>query len=394
VTEEKVVTNESEEVESFNCEWPEDRFQQLVEGEIIEAKVILVRDDAAFVDIGGKSDLTIPLEELTHEQVISAKEVVKVGDVLKVMVTKNSRDDEKILLSKRRVDQEQVWIVLEEAQTKGIPVIGKVTEAIKGGLSVTLNGIRAFMPASQAALNFMNDLTILEGEEFPVKIIEFDRAKRRVVVSRKELLQAEREKAEIAFYSKIQENEKCQGKVTRLTDFGAFVDLGSGIEGLIHVSELSWNRVKNASELLKVGDIVEVLVTKVDSAAKRISLSMKQLQAHPWHETAAKFQEGQVVTGTVAKLESFGAFIRLAPGVDGLAHVSQLSEKRISKPDEVLQLGQEIQVKIIKLDTENRKISLSMKEVALEHEQAELGDYLKTQDESSIAQNLGDLFKK
>ncbi len=379
MTEEKVVTNESEEVEEFNYEWPEDRFQQLVEGEIIEAKVILVRDDAAFVDIGGKSDLTIPLEELTVESVASAKEVVKVGDVLQVMVTRNSRDDEKIRLSKRRVDQEQVWIVLEEAQAKGSQVKGKVTEAIKGGLSVNLDGIRAFMPASQASLNFVSDLSSLVGEEFLVKIIEFDRAKRRVVVSRKELLQAEKAKAEADFYSKIQENEKRQGNVTRLTDFGAFVDLGSGIEGLIHVSELSWNRVKNASEILKVGETVEVLVTKLDQAAKRISLSMKQLQSHPWHEAASKFQEGQIVTGKVIKLESFGAFIRLAPGVDGMAHVSQLSEKRISKPDEVLQLDQEVQAKIIKLDTENRKISLSLKEIALEKEQAELGDYLKTQ---------------
>jgi 4-hydroxy-3-methylbut-2-enyl diphosphate reductase len=386
--------NEPTETEPFNYdEWMVSRFRNLSEGQIIEVKVILVHDDAAFIDTGGKSDFSIPKEELSIKPVASARDVVKAGDVIRVMVVRGG-DDEKMRLSKRMVEQEQCWFDLESAFKEGATVNGTVTEAVKGGLSVNINSIRAFMPASQASLGPMKDLEPLVGQAFPMKILEFERGKRRVLVSRRVLLQEERNRNEQAFFSTIQEGERRQGVVTRITDFGAFVDLGSGIEGLLHVSELSWNRVKSAREVLKEGDTVEVLVTKIEPETKRISLSLKQIQAHPWDEASVKFQEGEIYPGTVVRLESFGAFIRLAPGIDGLAHISQISDKRIGKPDEVLKVGQEVAAKVLKIDNANRKISLSLREVLQDQNNQEVEQLMQEQNQEEVTQNLGDLLKK
>jgi small subunit ribosomal protein S1 len=372
-------------------EWPEDHFKDLDEGQIIEAKVIIVRDDAAFVDIGGKSDLVIPLAELSNEPATSAKELVKVGDVIKVMVTRSGGED-RILLSKRLVDQEQKWFQLEEVFKSGKTISGKVTQTVNAGLNVDIDGIRAFMPASQSGLKA--DLESLVGQTFPVKILEYDRAKKRVLVSRRVLLEEERQKAETAFFSTVQEGERRNGRVTRITNFGAFVDLGSGVEGLIHVSEMSWFRVKSPRDVLKEDDQVEVIVTKVDPAMKRISLSLKQLQSHPWDQAISQFKEDSIYPGTVVRMESFGAFVRLAPEVDGLVHISQISDKRISKPEEVLTIGQEVQAKVLKIDKANRRISLSLNQIAQDQNKQELEQFFKDQGDGAITQNLAQFFKK
>ncbi|HYH02152.1 MAG TPA: bifunctional 4-hydroxy-3-methylbut-2-enyl diphosphate reductase/30S ribosomal protein S1 [Bacillota bacterium] len=377
--------------EGFSYDWPEDRFSELRQGQIIDAKVILVRDDAAFVDIGGKSDLTITLEDISAEPVASVKDVVKVGDVIKVMVTK-AGDEDKIRLSKRLYDLEKVWVELDEALEKHSPLEGTVTEVVKGGLSVRVKGLRAFMPASQSGLGATN-LEELVGKSFPVTILELDQAKRRLLVSRRALLEEAKKKAEAAFYGTVKEGERKTGKVTRIADFGAFVDLGSGIEGLLHVSEMSWNRIKSPRELLKEGDTVEVVITKIDPDAKKISLSLKQIQAHPWDLASQKFVEEQVYPGKVVKLESFGAFVNLAPGVDGLVHISQISDKRISKPDEVLTVGDEVAVKVLKIDTANRKISLSMKQVETDKDDEKVSEFIEGQNAAPVSQNLGDLLK-
>ncbi len=377
--------------EKFDFEWPEDRFQELEEGEIIEAKVIIVRDDAVFVDIGGKNDLVIPLAELSSKPIASAKEVVKAGDIIKVMVTRSGGED-KILLSKRLVEQEQHWFVLEDAFKAGKVINGKIMEIVKGGLTVNLEGIRAFMPASQTGQK--TNLESLVGKDFPVRILEYDRSKKRVLVSRRVLLEEEKQKAEAAFFDTIHEGERKNGQVTRITDFGAFVDLGSGIEGLIHVSEMSWMRVRSPKEILKEGDKVEVVIIKVDTTSKRISLSLKQLQSHPWDQAVMQFQEGAVYPGTVVRMETFGAFVNLAQGVDGLVHISQISDKRITKPEEVLAIGQSVQAKIIKIDRANRKISLSINQVAQDQNKQELEQFMNSQGDAAITQNLGQFFKK
>jgi small subunit ribosomal protein S1 len=348
--------------EPMSCDWPDDRFRELTQGQIIEAKVILVRDDAAFVDIGGKSDLTIPVEELAVKTVNSAKELVKPGDIITVMVMRAGEED-KVRLSKRLVDQEQIWFDLETAFKEGAPVTGKVDGVVKGGLNVLIGGIKAFMPASQATLNPSKDLSDLVGQEFPVKILEFDHAKHRVLVSRRELLAAEKKRISAEFFGSIKEGERRTGTITRLTDFGAFVDLGSGIEGLIHVSELSWQRVKSAKEILNEGDRVEVLITKVDPAAQKISLSLKQIQPHPWKEGISQFKEGEIYPGTVARLESFGVFVRLAPGIEGLIHISELSWERVKSAKEILSEGDKVDVLITKIDTAAQKVSLSLRQI-------------------------------
>ena len=383
-----------EETEQMSYDWPDDRFKELEEGQIIDAKVILVRDDAVFVDIGGKSDLTIPLEELSLQPGTTAKSLVKTGDLIKVMVTRVAGDEDKIRLSKRLVEQEQVWFDLESAFSQGKEISGTVTDAVNAGLNVNVGGVKAFMPASQAALGFTKDLETLVGQTFPLKILEFDRPKRRVVVSRRALLEVAKQAAEQKFYATITAGERRTGTVTRLTDFGAFVDLGSGVEGLIHISELSWNRVKSAREIMAEGDQVEVLVTKVDQPSKRISLSLKQIQAHPWYEAIGDFHENGVYPGTVTKLEPFGAFVRLAPGLEGLVHISQISDKKISKPEEVLKVGLEVSTKILKIDPASRKIALSLREVTEDKEKKVVDQFLNAQDEGKFSQNMGDFFKK
>lgn len=377
--------------ESIGYDWPEDRFGELRQGQIIEAKVVLVRDDAAFVDIGGKSDLTITLDELTTEPVLSAKEVVKAGDIIKVMVIK-AGDEEKIKLSKRLYELEKVWVDLEEALAKQTPLEGTGMEVVKGGMSVRVKGVRAFMPASQSGLGPTN-LSELVGKSFPVTVLELDRAKHRLLVSRRALLQAEKEKAEAEFYNTAKEGERKTGKVTRITDFGAFIDLGGGVEGLLHISEMSWLRVKSPREILNEGDSVEVLITKINPEAKRISLSLKQIQPHPWDLASKNFVEGGIYQGTVVKLESFGAFVNLAPGVDGLVHISQIADRRINKPDEVLNVGDQVQVKVLKLDTANRKISLSIKQVEADKDDEAVSNFIKGQDSAGVSQNLGEILK-
>jgi small subunit ribosomal protein S1 len=377
--------------ESFSFDWPDDRFKELIPGRMIEAKVILVRDDAAFVDIGGKSDLTIPLDELTSEPVASAKEVVKAGDVINVIVTKTG-DEEKIKLSKRLCDLEKVWLDLDEAVTQGSVVSGSVIEVIKGGLSVRVKGLRAFMPASQSGMGSRN-LEDLVGKEFPIKVTEVDRSKRRLIVSRRALLEEEKKKAEAEFFATSHEGERRTGTVSRLTDFGAFINLGDGVEGLLHISEISWNRVKSPREVLKEGDAIEVLITRVDPETRKISLSLKQIQAHPWDQKIKEFEEGRVYPGTVVKLESFGAFVNLAPGLDGLVHISQISDKRIAKPDEVVKVGEAVPVKVLKIDTASRKISLSMKQVESDMETQEVNNFIEGQENAPVGQNLGDLIK-
>jgi 4-hydroxy-3-methylbut-2-enyl diphosphate reductase len=370
----------------------EERLVNLEPGQIIEAKVVLVRDDAVFVDIGGKSDFTIPITELSTTPVTSAREVVNSGDIIQVMVTRNGHDG-KILLSKRRADEEKVWQDLKEAFDTQRLVSGSVTAVVKGGLSVSLNGTRAFMPASHATLGQSRNLEPLVGQTFDLKILELDPDKRRILVSRKSILEEEHQKIEAEFFQNITEGERRKGKVTRITNFGAFVDLGSGIEGLIHISELSWNRVKHPGEILKEDDEVEVLIIKVDPDNKRLSLSLKQIEEHPWYQAAKNFNEGEVYPGTVVRLESFGAFIRLAPGVEGLAHISQLAEKRVNNPEEVLSVGQEVQAKILKIDRPNRKISLSLKQVTSDHEEEQINEFLELQQDQPFVQNLGDFIK-
>ena len=361
----------------------------LAEGEIITARVVQVQDDLAFVDVGWKSDLPITREELSLTPVETAKEAVQAGEEIRVMVVK-ADEDEGIQLSKKRADQELRWVELEEALARGELVTGRVTEKTKGGLVVDV-GVRGFVPASQAGLAFVEDLGPYIGETWAMRPLEVDRASRRVVLSRRAVLEEERARAQAEAFARLKEGEVVEGRVTRLASFGAFVDLGGGVEGLLHVSEIAWERVKDPAERLQVGEELKVQIIKVDPEARRISLSLKALHPHPWSGVAERFPEGLVIQGKVVRLAPFGAFVRLAEGIDGLIHVSQLADRRINRPEDVVSVDQEVTVKVLKVEEENRRISLSMRAVTEEAEDDKVQSYLEKQDESRIT--IGDLIK-
>lgn len=366
---------------------------RLEEGKIVEGVVVAVNDDEIAVNVGGKSDFTIPLAELTSEKVASAREVVKVGEKIKVMVLK--AEDEKTRLSKRKADEELAWQELKTDFEQHRRVAGKILHAIKGGLQVNINGLIAFLPASQADLGYVSDLSKLEGVESEFYLIDFEPKRRRAVLSRKEVLQEERDKVEAKVFAELAEGQTRKGVVTRLTPFGAFVDLGDGVEGLLHISEIAWERIPHPSARLQEGQEIEVLVTKVDREAKRISLSLKQLSPHPWSNVEEKYKVGDEVEGKVVRLTSFGAFVNLEEGVDGLIHISQLSNKRVEKPEDVVKIGDSVRAKVVKVDPEQKRIGLSLRE-AEEKKPEPSREQRQTQtipglEEKPLSSNLGDI---
>ena len=358
-------------------------------GDILEGRVVLVQDDAAYVDVNWKSDLPVPLNELSLGKVSSAQEVVKVGDTIKVMVIEIEED--KIILSRRRAEERLVWERLKTAFHEKQAVKGRVTAAVKGGLQIDLEGIPAFLPASHADLSFVPDLAVFVGQEMELYVIEFSEGRRRLVVSRRELLAEEREKAKERLFDELKAGDIRTGRITRLTSFGAFIELERGVEGLLHISEIAWERLEHPSERLQEGEEVQVKVIKVDPEAGRISLSIKQLTPHPWTTAAERYREGDIVEGEVVRLTSFGAFVRLEEGIDGLIHISQLSHDRVEKAEDVVKVGEKVRVKVLRVDTKERRIGLSRKEAEkpgkVEEEKAPAGVFLE--EDEPLSSNLG-----
>ncbi|MFO7172370.1 MAG: 30S ribosomal protein S1 [Bacillota bacterium] len=332
------------------------------EGEIITGRVVHVSPDHVLVDVGYKSEGIITKHDLTHRPIESCEQVVQVGDEIRVMVLSvDAHGEGGLRLSKRRADEIEAWQRIEEWYRNGDIIEAQVTEAVKGGLVVDL-GLRAFLPASQVERGYVNDLSRYVGQIIRVKIIELDRNKNRVILSRKKVLEEERERARQAFWASVEEGQIRTGVVKSITDFGAFIDLG-GVDGLLHVSEMSYGRVKHPSEVLKEGEEVKVKVLRLDREKGKVSLGLKQVLPDPWENVAEKYPEGSIVKGRVARLATFGAFVELEPGVDGLIHISQLADHRVAKPDEVVQPGQEVLVKVIQVRPAERRISLSLREV-------------------------------
>lgn len=332
-------------------------------GSVVKGVVIQVSDTEVMVDVGGKSEGIIPLRELSVREVESAREVVKVGDEIEVYVLRWD-DDGTILLSKKRVDMKKALDHLEEVFREGGTVSGTVVKTVKGGLLVDI-GVVAFLPASHVDEGFVRNLEDYVGQEVQVKIIEFNRNKRRgsqVVVSRKEALLEEREKQRAEFWASIEEGQIRTGKVKRLTDYGAFIDIG-GFEGLLHISEMAHARVEHPADVMSEGDVIDVYVLGVDRDKERVSLSRKKIVKSPWETILERYHEGEVVTGKVVRTAPFGAFVELEPGVDGLVHISQLSRRRIEKPEDVVEVGEQIKVKILGIDPQEKRIALSVKEL-------------------------------
>jgi small subunit ribosomal protein S1 len=362
--------------------------KRINEGDILKGTVISVSDDEVLVNIGFMSDGIVQRSELSHDGSVNPKDALKAGDEIYVYVLEVNDGEGNVALSKKLADSLKIWEDLEATYSNGATMNVTVSEVVKGGVTANLNGVRAFIPASQLSMNYVENLNDFLGKTLEVKVIEFDKDKKKVVLSRKEIEKVAAEKNKDQVWATIKKGEKRSGKVTRLAKFGAFVDLG-GIDGLIHLSELSWKRVNDPSEVVSVGDEVEVYVLDFDKAKQRISLGLKDVSENPWNKGIGKFKAGDVLEGTIVKLLDFGAFVEIEAGVQGLVHISEISEDRIAKPSDVLKVGDKVKVKVLEINKENQKIGLSIKE-AQNNNSAEL---MKYADKGDASVTIGDLFK-
>ena len=341
----------------------EGSLNQIRTGAVVTGTVIGVKDNEINLNIGYKADGVITKSEYTNDANLDLKEAVHVGDEMKVKVLKVNDGDGQVLLSYKRLAQDRALEALNEACESGEVLKGTVANATTGGLSVMKDGVRIFIPASLAGENFVKDLSKFVGEEIDFKLIECNPRKRRVIGDRKSVLKARKEEAEKALFDSIQEGMIVTGTVKNLTDFGAFIDIG-GADGLLHISEMSWGRLEHPKKVFKVGQEVECFIKSIKG--KKIGLSMKFPDQNPWLDAEEKYAIGNVVTGKVARMTDFGAFVELAPGVDALLHVSQIGKDRVNKPSDVLQLGQEIEAKVVEFNGADKKISISIKALEMD----------------------------
>ena len=333
-------------------------------GQIVTGTVISITPTEVYVDLGYKADGIIPADELSDDPSVSTGDVVKVGDEVEVFVVRVNDGEGYVKLSKKKIDAIKGWQTIEAAYESGEILTGKIVENVNRGVIALVNGSRIFIPASMASERFMKDLQPLVGTEASFKIVNIreDRRGKKAIGSIKVVAQAERAEKAAAFMADVEEGKVYTGTVKTLTDFGAFVDLG-GVDGLIPISQLSWQRIKHPSEVVKVGDQVEVTILKVDKEAQKISLGYKKLEDNPWEIAKRTFNEGDVVNVKVVRLVPFGAFVELIPGIDGLIHISQIANKRIGKPEDVLTVGEMVDAKIMDINWDEKKIGLSIREL-------------------------------
>ena len=336
----------------------DESFKTIRNGEVVEGTVIDVKPDEIILNIGYKADGIISRNEYTNEPNTDLTTVVSVGDTMEAKVVKVNDGEGQVLLSYKRLAAEKGSKRLEEAFESQEVLKAKVTQVLAGGLSVVVDETRVFIPASLVSDTYEKDLSKYEGQEIEFVITEFNPRKRRIIGDRKQLLTAKKEEMRKELFERLHVNDGVEGTVKNVTDFGAFIDLG-GADGLLHISEMSWGRVENPKKVFKVGDVVKVFVKEIND--DKIALSMKFEETNPWNNAAEKYAVGTVVTGKVARMTDFGAFVELAPGVDALLHVSQISREHVEKPSDVLKVGQEIEAKIVDFNEEEKKISLSVK---------------------------------
>jgi small subunit ribosomal protein S1 len=332
------------------------------DGDIMEGVVVKIDRDEILLDIGYKSEGVIPSKELSIRHDVDPDEVVSVGDRIEALVLQKEDKEGRLILSKKRAQYERAWGRIEETMASGRTIKGPVIEVVKGGLILDI-GLRGFLPASLVDLRRVRDLQPYIGTELECKIIELDRNRNNVVLSRRAFLEESQSEGRKKFLENLQKGERRKGTVSSIVNFGAFVDLG-GVDGLVHVSELSWKHVDHPSEVVTVGQEVEVEVLDVDLERERVSLSLKATQEDPWKEFERRYKAGEVIPGQVTKLVPFGAFVRVAQGIEGLVHISELSHEHIDTPESVLSVGDEVQVKVVDVDVSRRRVSLSMRQVA------------------------------
>ncbi|MCL2406454.1 MAG: 30S ribosomal protein S1 [Defluviitaleaceae bacterium] len=345
-----------------------DSFESMLEGvnmtlrtgETVRGKVIKVSNGEVYVDLGYKSDGIIQKGEYSDDPGKDPTSELKPGDEIDVYVTRVNDGEGNVLLSRKRAEGRKNMLDLEAAFKNGTPMPGTITEIIKGGCIALINGVRTFVPSSQVAHRFISDLSELKDKEFNFMILEFDKKAKRIIAGRRDLAAKEIEEAKEKAFSTIREGDRITGKVSRITRFGAFVDLGS-VDGLIHVSELSWGRIRRVTDAVKEGDTVEVVVVGIDMEKGKISLSLRGVSEDPWANIEERLPIGSIVDGKVARITSFGAFVQIEEGIDGLVHISQVAGRHIDKVEDELKVGQDIKVKVTNIDIEKKRVSLSKK---------------------------------
>ncbi|MBE5957821.1 MAG: 30S ribosomal protein S1 [Lachnospiraceae bacterium] len=350
-------------------------FEQMLEesiktihtGEVVDGTVISVKEDEIVLNIGGKADGILTRNEYSNTPNVDLTTVVKVGDTMTVKVLKLNDGDGQVLLTYKRLAAEKANKALEEAFENKTVLKGTVVQ-VNSGLNVSVDEAKVFIPASLVSDVFEKDLTKYQGQEVEFVITEFNPRKRRIIGDRKQLLVAKKEELQKELFSKIEVGMTVEGVIKNITDFGAFVDIG-GVDGLLHISEMSWGRVGNPRKLFKVGDSVKAFIKEINE--NKIALSLKFPESNPWLNANEKYAVGNVVTGVVARMTDFGAFVELETGVDALLHVSQIAREHIEKPADVLKVGQEIEAKVVDFDEESKKISLSIKALLPEEEVAD-----------------------
>ncbi|GAB3543605.1 small subunit ribosomal protein S1 [Actinopolyspora lacussalsi] len=330
------------------------------DGDIVEGTIVKVDKDEVLLDIGYKTEGVIPSRELSIKHDVDPAEVVAVGDFVEALVLQKEDKEGRLILSKKRAQYERAWGTIEDLKEKDEPVRGSVIEVVKGGLILDI-GLRGFLPASLVEMRRVRDLQPYVGRELEAKIIELDKNRNNVVLSRRAWLEQTQSAVRSEFLNQLQNGQVRKGVVSSIVNFGAFVDLG-GVDGLVHVSELSWKHIDHPSEVVEVGQEVTVEVLDVDMDRERVSLSLKATQEDPWRQFARTHAIGQIVPGKVTKLVPFGAFVRVDEGIEGLVHISELAERHVDIPEQVAQVGDEVMVKVIDIDLERRRISLSLKQ--------------------------------
>ena len=342
-------------------------FKTIHTGEAVEGSVIDVKPNEAILNIGYKSDGILTRNEYTNDNTVDLTEVLHIGDKLEVKVVKVNDGDGQVVLSYKRLAADRGYKRIEEAYNTKEVLTAKVTQVLSGGLSVVVDEVRVFIPASLVSDTYEKDLNKYLGQEIEFMITEYNPNRRRYIGNRKVLLVAKRKEMQEKLFSTIQPGDVVEGTVKNITDFGAFVDLG-GADGLLHISEMSWGRVENPKKVFKVGQQLRVLIKDIQGT--KIALSLKFPEENPWAGAAEKYAVGTVVTGNVARMTDFGAFVELEPGIDALLHVSQIAREHIEKPSDVLKVGQEVTAKIVDFNEDSNKISLSVKQLLIEEERA------------------------
>jgi small subunit ribosomal protein S1 len=331
------------------------------EGDVVNGRVVRIDKDEVLVDIGYKSEGVIPSNELSIRKSVDPGEEVELGEEVDALVLTKEDAEGRLILSKKRARFEKAWRRIETAAESGEPVEGSVIEVVKGGLILDL-GVRGFLPASLVDIRRVHNLDEFMGQTLECKVIELNRSRNNVVLSRRAVLEEERKEVREQILDRLQPGQVVEGKISNIVDFGAFVDL-DGIDGLIHISELSWSHVNHPSEVVAIGDDVRIKVLDIDRDRQRISLGLKQTQEDPWQRVVSTHRSGDVLEGTVTKVVAFGAFVEILPGVEGLVHISELADHHVESPSEVVEPGTSLNVKILEIDEERRRLSLSIKRV-------------------------------